>query len=87
MGICYKVFLVKQKLFGISMEHFISVKVHLKPLCMKLDFFCITTCTLAEVQTLNAIFDGFVQHKSADTAAISRSIFLRGLSIVVGLLT
>jgi len=31
-------------------------------------FFCITTCTLAEVQTLNAIFDGFVQHKSADTA-------------------
>ena len=42
------------------MKFFIPVKVRCMPLCMELDFFCMaTTDTLAEVQTLNSIFDGF----------------------------
>ena len=55
-----KFFLIKQKRFWISMKFFIPVKVRCMPLCMELDFFCMaTTGTLAEVQTLNPIFDSF----------------------------
>ena len=55
-----KFFLIKQKRFWISMKFFIRVKVRCMPLCMELYFFYMaTTGTLAEVQTLNPIFDDF----------------------------
>jgi len=74
--------LEKYMYIGICIKFFISARVHSMPICKKLDFLCMaTTGTLAEVQTLNLIFDGYKSSKSHDTTVISRSMFERSLSV------
>lgn len=55
------------------MKFFIHVKEHSMALCLEVNFF--TIGTLAEVQMLTPILISF-KHKSADTAAITGSIFV-----------